>query len=186
MHKADEYRVNSILDEVLAEAIDYVRGLSESFQKFYASFDARIAKVDRRIANIAKKYEHSKGTTARYVCASSACLQAMTDEFRYAGGTISIDSRLAEDIYNRGPAVIPCWKNGRRMEATLMRFLKQGIMGYFQNSLMEVYGQSVDMDIIEALEEEAKYEEEMYNSADVEQYVKKVIRSTRAAFLSVY
>lgn len=179
MHKADEYRVNSILDEVLAEAIDYVRGLSESFQKFYASFDARIAKVDRRIANIAKRYEHSKGTTARYVCASSACLQAMADEFRYAGGTISIDSRLAEDIYNRVRRYSMLEK--RPQDGSYFdEIFEQGIMGYFQNSLMEVYGQSVDMDIIEALEEEAKYEEGMYNSADVEQYVKKVIRSTRA------
>lgn len=49
----------------------------------------------------------------------------MTDEFRYAGGTISIDSRLAEDIYNRVLPLFHAGKTAARMEATLMRFLSR-------------------------------------------------------------
>lgn len=179
MQTADEYRQNLVLAAVLAEAVDYVRNLSDAFQSFYASFDARIAQVDRRIANIAKKYEHSKGTTARYVCASSVCLKAMADEYRYAGGAISIDTRLAEDIYSRVRRYSMLEK--RPQDGSYFEeIFENGILGYFRSSLMEVYGQNIDMDIIQALEEEAKYEEGLYNNTDVMQYVKKVIRATRA------
>lgn len=179
LNKANEYRVNSVLAEVLNEAIDYVRNLSDAFQSFYASFDARIAQIDRRIVSIAKKYEHSKGTTARYVCASAVCLNAMADEYRYAGGAVSIDTRLAEDIYSRVRRYAMLEK--RPQDGSYFdEIFESGILGYFRASLMEVYGANIDMDIIQALEEEAKYEGGLYNSADVMQYVKKVIRSTRA------
>ncbi len=180
MQKADEYRENLVLAAVLAEAVDYVRNLSDAFQNFYASFDARIAQVDRRIANIAKKYEHSKGTTARYVCASSACLKAMADEYCYAGGAISIDTRLAEDIYSRVRRYSMLEKRPEDNGSYFDEIFENGILGYFRSSLMEIYGQNIDMDIIQALEEEARYEKHCYNHADVMEYVRKVIRDTKA------
>lgn len=177
--KANEYRINAILAEVLAEAIDYVHNLSEGFQSFYASFDARIAGIDRKITNIAKKYDHSKGTTARYVCASPACLNAMADEYRYAGSAIAIDSRLTEDIYSRVRRYSMMEK--RPQDGSYFEeIFEKGILGYFKSSLMEMYGANIDMDIIDALEEEAKYEEGLYNTDDVAEYVRKVIRATRA------
>lgn len=57
---------------------------------------------------------------------------------------------------------------------------ENGILGYFKNSLMSLYSNVVDIDIISALEAEVKYEQGEYDDSVVEQYVKKTIQSTRA------
>lgn len=54
-----------------------------------------------------------------------------------------------------------------------------GIIGYFKKSLMEIYGSTVNMDVLTALEKEAKYEKNEYDATRIEQYVKKVIAETR-------
>ena len=40
---------------------------------------------------------------------------------------------------------------------------EDGIIGYFKNSLLEVYGSTVNMDVLSALEREAKYEANEYD-----------------------
>ena len=177
--KVDEYRVNSVLEKVLEEGIDYVAGLCEAFQNFYSSFDARVTSIEKRISTIAKRYEHSKGTTARYVCASSTCLKAMAEEYQYAGGSISIDGKLAEDIYGKVRKYSLMEKKPQD-GGYFNEIFEQGIIGYFKRSLMEVYGHDIDMDIISALEAEASYEEGLYDSTEVIQYAKKIIQATRA------
>ena len=56
---------------------------------------------------------------------------------------------------------------------------EDGIIGYFKKSLMEIYGSTVDMDVLSALEREAKYEENEYDFGRIEQYVRRVIAETR-------
>lgn len=179
MTKANEYRVNSVLALVLQEGIDYVNELCASFQNFFMSFDARVATIDKRITNISKKYEHTKGTTARYVCASVKCLREMTNQLPYTGSALTIDSQLAEDIYNkvRKYALMTAKPQNN---SYFNEIFENGILGYFKSSLMSLYSDVVDIDIISALEAEVKYEQGEYDDSVVEQYVKKTIQSTRA------
>ena len=179
MAKANEYRVNSVMALVLEEGIDYVNSLCTAFQSFFMSFDARVATIEKRIANIAKKYEHTKGTTARYVCASVKCLQEMTTQLPYTGSALTIDSQLAEDIYSKVRRYSMLTSKPQN-NSYFNEIFEAGILGYFKKSLMSVYGDVVDMDILTALEAEARYEQSEYDGAMVEEYVRKAIRSTRA------
>lgn len=179
MTKANEYRVNSVLALVLQEGIDYVSALCDAFQSFFLSFDSRVATIEKRIATIAKKYEHTKGTTARYVCASVTCLKEMAAQMQYTGSSIGIDSKLAEDIYSKVRRYSLLTSKPQN-DSYFTEIFEGGILAYFKNSLMSSYGSVVDMDIISALECEAKYEQGEYDDSKVDQYVRKIIQSTRA------
>ena len=176
---ATEYRVDAVLERVLQEGLDYVNGLCEAFQSFYLSFDKKVSSIERRISDIAKKYENSKGTTARYVCASVKCLQGALKEYAYLGGTTKLDGVLAEDIYNkvRKYSMLTTRPDNN---SYFSEIFEDGILGFFKSSLMEKYGDDVDIDIITALEREINYEQGNYDSAEVEQYVRSTIHSTRA------
>ena len=179
MAKANEYRVNSVLALVLQEGIDYVSDLCTAFQNFFMSFDTRVATIEKRITNIAKKYEHTKGTTARYVCASVKCLQEMTSQLPYTGSALTIDSQLAEDIYSK-VRKYSLLTTKPQNNSYFNEIFEAGILGYFKKSLMSIYGDVVDIDIISALEAEARYEQSEYDDSMIEQYVRKTIQSTRA------
>ena len=176
--ETDKYRTSSVLAEVLAEGIDYISSLCEAFQNFYTSFENRIEALDRRIAALSKKYGNTAGRTSRYVCATPNCFQRLLKEMPYTGSSITIDKELAEEIYNkvRNYSMLKDKpKNGGYFE----QIFDNGIIGYFKKSLMEIYGSTVNMDVLTALEKEAKYEKNEYDATRIEQYVKKVIAETR-------
>lgn len=176
--ETDKYRTSSVLAEVLAEGIDYISSLCEAFQNFYTSFENRIEALDRRIAALSKKYGNTAGRTSRYVCATPNCFQRLLKEMPYTGSSITIDKELAEEIYNkvRNYSMLKDKpENGGYFE----QIFDNGIIGYFKKSLMEIYGSTVNMDVLTALEKEAKYEKNEYDATRIEQYVKKVIAETR-------
>lgn len=142
------------------------------------SFENRIEALDRRIAALSKKYGNTAGRTSRYVCATPNCFQRLLKEMPYTGSSITIDKELAEEIYNkvRNYSMLKDKpENGGYFE----QIFDNGIIGYFKKSLMEIYGSTVNMDVLTALEKEAKYEKNEYDATRIEQYVKKVIAETR-------
>jgi len=183
MNIADEYRVNSILVSVLEEGINYVGNLCAAFQIFFLSFEGKVPNIERRISDIAKKYDHLKGTAARFVCASPKCLTEMLKKMPYTGSSITIDSQLADDIYckvrkysmlNTKPD-----PNDKNNSNYFSEIFEQGILGYFKDALMERHNDDIDMDIISALEEEARLEKGKYDD-EMNKYVKDAIENTRA------
>lgn len=177
--EVDKFRTSSVLAEVFREGIDYVTSLCDAFQTFYASFEDRINKLDRRILSLHKKYGNTAGRTTRYVCATPNCLDHLLKEMPYTGNTITIDKELAEDIYTKVRSY-SMMKDKPANGGYFEELFEDGIIGYFKKSLMEIYGSTVDMDVLSALEREAKYEENEYDFGRIEQYVRRVIAETRS------
>lgn len=177
--EVDKFRTSSVLAEVFREGIDYVTSLCDAFQTFYASFEDRINKLDRRILSLRKKYGNTAGRTTRYVCATPNCLDHLLKEMPYTGNTITIDKELAEDIYTKVRSY-SMMKDKPANGGYFEELFEDGIIGYFKKSLMEIYGSTVDMDVLSALEREAKYEENEYDFGRIEQYVRRVIAETRS------
>lgn len=178
LRQVDEYRSNSVLTEVYREGIDYLTSLCEAFEIFYKSFDDRISSLDRRIASLRKKYGNTAGKTTRYVCATPECLNHLLTEMPYTGNTITIDKELAEDIYTKVRSY-SMMKEKPQNGGYFEDLFEDGIIGYFKKSLMEIYGGIVNMDVLSALEREARYEKNEYDLGRIEQYVRKVIEETR-------
>ena len=178
MNKVNEFRVNSILAEVINEGISYVNNLCSAFQSFYLSFESKISTVSRRIATIAKKYNHTSGKTARYVCASKECLDKLYEAMPYTGSAVAIDGDLADSIYSKVRSY-SMLRDRPDNNGYFSEIFEDGIIAYFKTKLMQTYGDIVDMDIITALEKEAEYEQGECDSKRVELYVKHAIRETR-------
>ena len=174
----DEYRTNGILAAVLEEGISYVKNLCDSFQVFYTTFESQLGSIEKKTATLEKKYDHTKGTAARYVCASSACLERMLSRMPYTGSTVTIDGKLAEEIYNR-VRNYSMLKEKPKGENYFGEIFEKGIIGYFKDTLMESYGMDVNLDILTALEKEAEYEHGEYEASKIDQYVRRAINDTR-------
>ena len=166
--ETDKYRSSSVLAEVLKEGIDFVENLCDAFQKFYASFEDKINGVERRISALSKKYGDTAGRTSRYVCATPNCLDRLLKEMPYTGNTISIDKELAEGIYSKVRSY-SMLKEKPEDGSYFEEIFEDGIIAYFKKSLMEIYGSSINMDILTALEKEAKFEHGEYETNKVQQ-----------------
>ena len=79
----------------------------------------------------------------------------MLENMPYTGGTIEIDSRLAETIYSRVRSFAML---DTRPENTnfFSNIFDIDILNYFKRTLMEVYASDIDLDIIMAIEKEAE------------------------------
>ena len=178
LNKVNEYRVNSVLSEVYREGIEYIASLCEAFEIFYKSFDERISSLEQRIVTLRKKYVNTAGKTTRFVCATPNCMDHLLQEMPYTGNTITIDKKLAEDIYTKVrnySMMREKPENGGYFD----ELFEDGIIGYFKKSLLEIYGSVVNMDVLSALEREARYEKNEYDFSRIELYVRKVINETR-------
>ncbi len=178
----ENYQVQYTQSYVLGRGIDYITKLIDAFESFYKSFDSKVETLERSIRNIYKKYSDSKGTTVRYVCASKNCMDRICEKKPYTGSTISIDSDLAKEIYEKilSYAQKEDKPNNNRYFSDLF---DKGIIGYFEGIVMRDYGSDLDVDIITAIENEADYEglyEEEDDAYDlIDRYVRKTIEDTR-------
>lgn len=178
-----KYCTNVTLEYVLDAGLDYVRELCRAFEKFFMSFKGKVAALPESASRLAHKYDRITGTTTRYVCATSTCMKALSDEVIYTGGTLTIDSQLARDIFERVKKFAVDGKRIADEEEEAKYFddiYENGIMRYFDRSVIENYGRQIDVDIITALEKEIKIKRPSATDAEVEAYIKKEIENTRA------
>lgn len=181
-NRVGEYREQCTKSYVLSQGISYIGSLIEAYEVFFKSFESKVTTLDKSINDIYKKYAGSKGTTVRYVCASKKCLDKIYSKKPYTGSAILIDSELAQEIYTkvREYALMKEKPNNNRHFGELF---DNGIIGYFENSVMRSYGSELDVDIITAIKNEANMVGG-FDGADgadklVEQYVRKTICDTR-------
>lgn len=174
----NEYRNNAVYLAVLEEGLSYVKSLSESFANFFKTFDGKITGISREIETIENKYMHTKGTAARYVCASKECLKAMNEKMAYAGGAIEIDTKLAEAIYSRVRSYSMLSVKADNGDYFSSIF-DNDVIKYFEDKLTEIYGADIDVDVITAIEKELEYEQNIVDMAAAEAYVRDVIKQAK-------
>lgn len=183
LEKIVAYQTQCAQSVVLSQGINYIDSLIRSFEGFYNSLEQKIETLDNEIEDIYKKFSVSKGTTVRFVCSSKECLDKIYDNKPYTGGYVAIDSELAKEIYERvlDYSLMRDKPNNNRYFGDLF---DKGIIGYFENTVMRSYGNELDVDIIDAIEQEAECLlnlEEDENAHDlIDQYVRDVISSTRS------
>ncbi len=178
------YREEYTLSQIYRGAIEHIQNMLETFSKFFSTFESRVTGIDKTLHDISIRYANIPGSTTRYVCADTTCLQAMAKQKRYAGSAISIDSDLAKTIYY---GILECaMKPGQPAnDRHFCALFDNDIIGYFEKCLMERYGSEIDIDIIDALRLEAvfthpEYETNVNCDNLVTQYVIDTIENTRA------
>lgn len=165
---------------VLREGLNYINSLILSFESFYNTFEAKISMIERRMNEISKRYQNCAGKTTRYICASSKCMNTLSDKIPYTGSAIRIDGDLADEIYSKVRIYAQFDEDERPGNGRYFNELfDETIIGYYKKKMMESYGSLIDMDIISAMEREIEIEEGEYDPARISQITENIIYNTR-------
>lgn len=173
----DNYRDQIMLSAVFTDAIDYVSGLCAAFENFFVSLDGNLKRLRSKVEQERTKFDDLKGSTTRYVLATSECLDSLYESMPYLGGVTSVDSDLAEGIYNKVRAYHML--TDEKDEGFFRDLYNKTILGYFAEQVMATYGEQIKMDIIEALEREYRIQERNFEEANVRHYVASEIEKAK-------
>ncbi len=175
--RVDNLRDQTIYFEVLTEAIAYVKGLSDSFEMLFISLDGNIKRLRSDTEMHRDKYDGLKGSTTRYVLATSNSLDFAYNSMPYTGGVVTIDSNLSEGIYSkvRQYYMLTDEKDGSYFQD----LYRKQILGYFGDQVMERYHSQIKIDVIEALEREFRAREHDYEEDHAIHYVKAEIEKAK-------
>lgn len=177
MVRTDAYRTSIVYRQVLAEALDYVSGLSESFEKLFANLEGNLRGLRTDVELHKVKHDNLKGSTTRYVLADSVSLDSMYRNMPYIGGVLSLDSSLSEGIYMR---VRDYHMLTDEKDSNYFQDLYDDhILGYFRDDVDERHGPQIRFDIIEALEREYRATTHDYEEHNTEHYVKREIEKAK-------
>lgn len=167
--RTDDYREQTIFVKVLDEAIKYVNGMADSFEKLFTNLDGNLKGLNTKIQLHLVKYDNLKGTTTRYVLANSTSLEVMYRSMPYTGGVLSLDSELSEGIYRK---VREYYMLTDEKDINYFQDLYTGsILGYFQDDVDKRHGAQIQFDIIEALEREYRATTHQYDDGKAQHYV---------------
>lgn len=169
LKRVDSLRSLAVYDDVLGEAITYVTGIGEAFRTFFTRLDSNIKRLKSSIEIQRTKYDDLKGSTTRYVLASSHSLDSVYASMPYTGGVVNVDSDLSEAIYEkvRGYHMLADEKDDTYFED----LYQSTVLGYFKKKVMESYGPQIKIDVIEALEREFRTVKKNFEEAKVHHYV---------------
>lgn len=95
----------------------------------------------------------------------------------YAGGITSIDSELAENIYNRVRDYHML--KDEKGEGFFRDLHNQTILNYFSHQVMVNYGGQIKMDVIDELEREYRILKRNFEEANAKHYVRKEIEKAK-------
>lgn len=177
--KTSEYWDAYVSSEIYRSAISYIKSLCDAFHSFYDVLDRSIAKIDREIDQLEKKYVSLPGMALRYVCADKKCLQGLARDVVNLSSSLDIPSELNCRIFQR-MKLYALSEQRPEAEAYFTNTFKDTVVAYLEEEICSHYGSVVNMDILSALEAEAHYEdpENVYELEDERLYAKHVIEST--------
>jgi len=180
IYMVDNYRVDAVQLKVVEEAIEYVTAMSDAYTAFFTQLSTRVSKIGSDMGTIMRKYENIESRSVRYVCVTPKCLDTMLAKFGTTGSGLTIDAELSESIYSRVFSFAMA-RSKPNASTYFNDVFDTGVVGYYTAAVGSRYGaSSLDVDVIDAIINEAKYEHGLAEGTpDMEQYLIKVIDSAR-------
>ncbi|MBX3100559.1 MAG: hypothetical protein KF761_13390 [Salinibacterium sp.] len=179
LKKVDDLGNAVVASEVLGDALKYVKGLSDAFEKLFDNLRQNIALLDTDIERLRTTYDDAKGSTTRFVYSDSSSLDHISKSVLYRGGSANADADLAESIFAkvREYAAITDEKD----ENYFQDLYTGTIVQHFVKKFREQQGAStLDIDIIEALEREYRARTKNVEEANIRHYVVSEINAVKA------
>lgn len=152
VRKVDSFRDQYVWSEVLTEAIAYVQGMCSAFETFFTQLRSNLNQLESTVQQSRTRFDDLKGSTTRYVLANSSSLDFMYRGMPYTGGVLTLDSDLAEGIYNKVRRYHML--QDEKDENFFQELYDNQIIGYFKDQVDEQHGPQIDLDVIDALERE--------------------------------
>lgn len=167
--RVDDLRNQMVYAKVLDEGLEYVKGLSEAFEIFFTSLESNLKRLRGDIEMHRTRYDDLKGSTTRYVLASSTSLDFIYRTMPYSGGVVSVDSELSEGIYAKVRAYHML--TDEKAPNYFQDLYNEEILGYFRAQVSKRHQGQIEIDIIEALEREYRATSHDFEEKNVIHYV---------------
>lgn len=177
LRKVDDLRKHTANQSVLAEAMKYVDGIAKSFEILFTALESNLRNLRGRVQQEKTKYDDLKGSTTRYVLASSEVIDGIYKTMPYTGGVMNVDTNLAEGIYSKVREYYML--TDEKDENFFKDLFERTMLQHFKDEVMEFYGPEIKIDIIEALEREYRLTTKNYEEANVKHYVTEEIQKAK-------
>ena len=149
----DEERDQLVRMRVLEALREHVGRMVNCMELFFSTLRICLEDTRRDRALIHSRYTRCEGSTTYYVCANSRCLDAMEQEMPYEFS--SMDSEISRTIYRE------IKKMGLSRDEIDSRGLKKmyenEIMDYWHRAVLRKNGAKLEINVIDALMNEACY-----------------------------
>lgn len=157
----DNYCKNMAKAIVYKVGISYIDGMIREFEKFYADLDKKTEKLQKRIEDLEVQFEYQKGEPVYYACATKDCLEHFLEKVPTPSGFLSLPEELSAEIYESIRKSV--MMNQRASFTSNVNDKKTDvfedvILEHWKKEVEETAKTVIDMNIIEALFEEASIE----------------------------
>ena len=179
LKKVDDLGMALVSSEVLGDAIRYIKGLSDAFEKLFDNLRQNLSRLDSEIDRLHTRYDDTKGSTTRFVYADSKSLDHIGRSVLYKGGSANADADLSQAIFAkvREYAAITDEKD----ENYFQDLYAGTIVEHFEKKFREQQGATtLDIDVIEALEREYRAQTKNVEEANIRHYVVSEINAVKA------
>jgi hypothetical protein len=167
--KVKDLSEQTAMARVLEDALTYVQGLCASFEMLFRSLDSNLKKLSSDVQLHRTKYDDLRGSTTRYVLATSSSLDYMFKSMPYTGTVIGLDPELAETIYLK-VREFHMLRDGRNA-SHFQGLYDNDMLGYFRDQVDLQYKIRLEMDIIDALKTEFAAQNPDRSDDDANNYV---------------
>lgn len=155
-----EYRDAVLFDAAYNIAIEYINRICAEYEKFYASFEAKVVGLQKEKEEIVNKLSFKKGSNIRYVCGEQAYLDRLANMCPEGDNGLLLPDELNADIFeavkanaesDRLAQYDPYGDNSRT------DIFDKVLIGYFRQSIREECDEIINLNIIRALATELKF-----------------------------
>ncbi len=155
-----DYRDAVLYESAYKVAIEYLEGLCNEFESFYASFDAKVISLERSKEAIVDKLKFRRGDSISYICATEKHLERLAAMCPEGTDGLLLPEELNADIFD----AIKKNAESKRLAAydpygssPRMDIFDKVLIGYFRESVREDCDDIINLDIVHALATEQKF-----------------------------
>lgn len=154
----DTYCKNMAKVVVYKTGIGYIDGMIKEFERFYADLEKKTEKLEKRIEDLEVQFEYQKGEPVYYACATKTCLQHFLEKVPTPSGFLSLPEELSAEIYESIRKSVMMTQRASftsNVNDKKTDIFEDVILEHWKKEVEESAKMVIDMNIIEALFEEA-------------------------------
>lgn len=154
----DNYCKNMAKAVVFKSGLGYIDGMIREFERFYSDLEKKTEKIQKRIEDLEEQFEYQKGSPVYYACATKECLEHFLEKVPTPSGFLSLPEELSGDIYDSIRKTVMMAQRASftsNVNEKKTDIFEDVILEHWKKEVEESAKMVIDMNIIEALMEEA-------------------------------
>ena len=159
--------------------IDFLQKLSDNYEEYYDGLAMEVGKNEDVRQDIQKKLSRRSGSTLRLVSSSPKCLEEIKKKTAKNMLSTEVPKQLCDEIYQKLHAytvetVIET--DERKLRAKRRQIIQSTVNDFWLGYVRRSISGQLDVNVIEAIMNEAEWEKEIYDQNEKQNYVRNVLR----------